>query len=281
MPRTPSTPDPDTVSRKLAHHTSAASFTARHLRDTALDKEVTEVVLIAMRLMTALSLALSPLTYGLDESCTSSLDCRGPGQICDREALIAPRCRCRADFVEFQGGCHAFRRLGQPCRHKFQCQTLDVLSTCSESGRCVCRELARPLAGHCSLSSGGGPPGPGPDVRSPLRYPLWVVAVMMLPGLLFVCLAAMLKRSCLRATGAGSGSARRRRTMSVWSLSGAPRVAPAGGSSAAHGDGGALPPLRAVPTRGESARLRELLPPPYTPPPSYEETVRTKPPPVQ
>ncbi|KAF0309368.1 hypothetical protein FJT64_019506 [Amphibalanus amphitrite] len=216
------------------------------------------------------------------ELTSDSIHCSGAEERCDLEALDAPRCRCRPGFVELQGRCHAFSRLGEPCHHRFQCQTLDVLSTCSEAGRCVCRGLARPLGGHCSLSGSGGgdgAPGPGPDVRSPLRYPLWMVAIMMLPGLLFVCLAAMLKRSCLRASG--RGSAHRRRTMSVWSLSGAPRVAPTGSTSAAHGDGGALPPLRTGPTRGESARLRELLPPPYTPPPSYEETVRTKPPPVQ
>ena len=233
-----------------------------------------------MQLTAALALTLGPLASGLHEPCQLSSDCTGPQQHCDLEALDEPRCRCRPGFVELQGRCDPFSRLGEPCRHRFQCQTLDVLSTCSAAGRCVCRGLARPLAGHCSLSSGGEHgPGPGPDMRSPLRYPLWMVAVMMLPGLLFVCLAAMLKRSCMRASG--GGSARRRRTMSVWSLSGAPRVAPAGATSAAHGGGGALPPLRTGPARGESARLRELLPPPYTPPPSYEETVHTKPPPVQ
>ena len=166
-----------------------------------------------MHLPAALSLALAPLTLALDQSCSSTLDCPGSDEICDREALIAPTCRCRAGFIELQGGCFAFRRLGQPCQRHIQCQSLDVLSLCSEAGRCACRELARQVGGHCSLSSDGAP-GPGPHVRSPLRYPLWVVAVMMLPGLLFVCLAAMLKRSCLRAAG-GAGSARRRRAMSV------------------------------------------------------------------
>lgn len=221
------------------------------------------------------SLALAADTT-LFRPCNSSANCLGSGQICDREAVGAAVCRCRVDHVQLQGVCLPYRSLGQRCAVSYQCQIRDPLATCSAAARCVCRGLARPLRGRCILLGGSSDQHVrhGSGSRSPLRYPLWVVAVMMTPGVLLVCLAFILKRSCLRRP---SGT---RRSMSVWSLS-APRVAPL---SAGHGGRGrdSLPPLRGPPPpRGASARLRELLPPPYTPPPSYDETVKSKPPPVQ
>ena len=89
-------------------------------------------------------------------------DCSIENTICDTENK---KCKCNNGYIYVDGKCTKLANLGENCDAENVCNTL-LLQKCDSTGKCVCENEFKELAGNCFPESTEVPTDPTDETGS-------------------------------------------------------------------------------------------------------------------